>query len=48
VPDTWMTLGSDRGSGSGGPSLHLSKLPTPDSFAMKTVDCAVVPSDPPM
>ncbi len=37
MPDTCTTLASERGSGSGGPSLHLSKLPIPDSWATNTV-----------
>ena len=48
VPDTCTTLASERGSGSGGPSAHLSKLPIPEVGATKTVDCAAVPSVPPM
>ena len=43
-----MTLASARGSGSAGPSAHLSKLPVPDSSATYTFDCAASPSDPPM
>ena len=48
MPDTCTTLASERGSGNGGPSAHLSKLPIPDVGATKTVDCAAVPSVPPM
>ncbi len=48
VPDTWTTLASVRGSGRSGPGIHRSKLPTPDSWATETVDCAAEPSVPPM
>ena len=48
MPDTELTAASLRGSGSAGASAHLSKLPMPDVWATKTVDCAVVPSEPPM
>ncbi len=48
MPDTGTMLASERGSGSGGPSVQESKLPTPESVATHTSFCAVVPSDPPM
>src|ERR687889_678438 len=42
-----MTDRSDRGSGSGGPAVHLSKLPTPEVVAMNVFSDAFVPSEPP-
>src|SRR6187399_1243919 len=48
LPDTSRTLASVRGSGRAGPSFHWAKLPVPDIGATYTVDCAVVPSEPPM
>ena len=48
LPPEKPTAALARGSGSFGPSAHLSKLPTPDVFATKVVSVAAVPSLPPM
>ena len=43
TPETLTTLASARGSGSGGPSAHRSKLPTGTVSGTYTSACAVVP-----
>src|SRR3954447_904028 len=42
-----MTAASDRGSGSFGPAVHLSKLPVPETFDWNVSSDAVPPSEPP-
>src|SRR4029077_13419754 len=48
LPATKATLAPDRGAGSFGPSLHLSKLPVPTVVDTYVSSTALWPSDPPM
>src|SRR5689334_4571478 len=48
LPPENATAPLDRGAGSLGPSVHLSKLPGPDTVDTKVVSVGFVPSLPPM